>query len=60
MGVRPRFAAISFGLRRGLASGFAVLRTASASISYSSAFVFFGSRVDFHEIIYWVIFGIWG
>ncbi len=60
MGVRRPVAAISFGLRRGLGSGCAVLRTASASISYSSAFVFFGSRVDFHGVIYWVINSIWG
>jgi len=31
------------------------LRTASASISYSSALVLFGLSVDFHEIVYWVI-----
>jgi hypothetical protein len=28
-----------------------VLRTASANISYSSALVFGGSRVDFHEVM---------
>jgi hypothetical protein len=37
-----------------------VLRTASASISRSSALVFGGSRVDFHWVVYWVIYRMWG
>ena len=35
-----------------------MLRTASASISYSSLLVLFGLSVDFHEVVYWVIDGV--
>jgi hypothetical protein len=48
-------ALLAFGGGFGSCSGgCAVLRTASANISYSSALVLFGLRVDFHEVVYWV------
>jgi hypothetical protein len=52
-------AAISFGaFGERFGSGCAVLRTASVSISRSSAFVFGASRVK--VLCHWVMYYMWG